>query len=600
MPRDRVSVGIEPARDDDAPDADAFVAGAIARAGADFAVLPIARPGRGAAAVRRGHFALDDLAVRSAESSYCVLGKLSPQPAALVEMELAYGAYVGLRGVVAPPIASGGDAADYARALCAQLPSQPVLVRVRLAAPGAWQQWNRLRLLCAHSPQLQVLLELDPGSAPGPDADPDADPLGQWRAEPVRVVVLPAQMFVANAGGYPVLRVRHQQAVARWMDFGAALAVLGGTADHVQYLRHLASARPERDPASAASDEYRDVLQAPLQPLMDHLDSVTYETFELDAPKYEHYEEAMARAIAAAAAAPRPQRVVLMVVGAGRGPLVGRALHAARRCDVDVDVVALEKNPSAMAELQRKNAALWGGAVTLVHADMRAWSPERRADILVSELLGSFGDNELSPECLDGALARLAAPGCVCIPHRYTAYVAPLSSTALFCRAREHSGQHGLETPYVVNIHAAAVLAAEQEAWSFRHGPPADNAESADGSAAPADHAAPADNQRSCAVSFAVRGPSLVHGIAGYFDAELYPGVELSTRPATHTPGMHSWFPMFFPIKQPLAVAAGDAVVVRMWRRTAGTRTWYEWCVETPRGPSEIHNISGRESWIGH
>lgn len=26
-----------------------------------------------------------------------------------------------------------------------------------------------------------------------------------------------------------------------------------------------------------------------------------------------------------------------------------------------------------------------------------------QADILVSELLGSFGDNELSPECLDGA-----------------------------------------------------------------------------------------------------------------------------------------------------------------------------------------------------
>lgn len=26
-----------------------------------------------------------------------------------------------------------------------------------------------------------------------------------------------------------------------------------------------------------------------------------------------------------------------------------------------------------------------------------------QCDILVSELLGSFGDNELSPECLDGA-----------------------------------------------------------------------------------------------------------------------------------------------------------------------------------------------------
>jgi protein arginine N-methyltransferase 5 len=34
---------------------------------------------------------------------------------------------------------------------------------------------------------------------------------------------------------------------------------------------------------------------------------------------------------------------------------------------------------------------------------MRDWNSPEMADILVSELLGSFGDNELSPECLDGA-----------------------------------------------------------------------------------------------------------------------------------------------------------------------------------------------------
>lgn len=45
----------------------------------------------------------------------------------------------------------------------------------------------------------------------------------------------------------------------------------------------------------------------------------------------------------------------------------------------------------------------WSNRVTIVHEDMRAWQPECQADILVSELLGSFGDNELSPECLDGA-----------------------------------------------------------------------------------------------------------------------------------------------------------------------------------------------------
>jgi hypothetical protein len=48
--------------------------------------------------------------------------------------------------------------------------------------------------------------------------------------------------------------------------------------------------------------------------------------------------------------------------------------------------------------------------VTIVSADMRTWVAPEPADILVSELLGSFGDNELSPECLDGA-QRFLAPG---------------------------------------------------------------------------------------------------------------------------------------------------------------------------------------------
>lgn len=41
--------------------------------------------------------------------------------------------------------------------------------------------------------------------------------------------------------------------------------------------------------------------------------------------------------------------------------------------------------------------------MTIIHEDMRSWKADCKADIMVSELLGSFGDNELSPECLDGA-----------------------------------------------------------------------------------------------------------------------------------------------------------------------------------------------------
>ena len=39
----------------------------------------------------------------------------------------------------------------------------------------------------------------------------------------------------------------------------------------------------------------------------------------------------------------------------------------------------------------------WGSQVTVVSSDMREWVAPEKADIIVSELLGSFADNELWP-----------------------------------------------------------------------------------------------------------------------------------------------------------------------------------------------------------
>ena len=41
---------------------------------------------------------------------------------------------------------------------------------------------------------------------------------------------------------------------------------------------------------------------------------------------------------------------------------------------------------------------------------MRKYTPTERADIMVSELLGSWADNELSPECLDVAQEKCLKP----------------------------------------------------------------------------------------------------------------------------------------------------------------------------------------------
>ena len=57
--------------------------------------------------------------------------------------------------------------------------------------------------------------------------------------------------------------------------------------------------------------------------------------------------------------------------------------------------------------LQNRKRTEWQERVTLVFGDMRQARLPEDADIVVSELLGSFGDNELSPECLDGAMRFL-------------------------------------------------------------------------------------------------------------------------------------------------------------------------------------------------
>ncbi|KAJ2270547.1 hypothetical protein EV176_004271, partial [Coemansia sp. RSA 451] len=583
MPFKRISIGAEPLQTVD--DADAFVAGDMVREGADFAILPIIRCHE-EEVMNWGHFEPEDLVIKSADNSYCLLGATSSWDSdyeyteTVVGIQAEYAGYTGLKGVVTSAI--GNKVPAFGRLLysiLAKESSPKVYVRVCLSDENAWQKWNRVRVMCNHSPQLQVLLELDPSTEKAVD-------MKQWMAEPVHIVVLPESMFTKNAGGYPVLPRQHQATVAAWMDYDIAFVIQttdagSGLGDRIRYLRHLGQSQPERSVQNSASDEYRDILQVPLQPLMDHLESATYETFEQDEPKYAHYEEAMVRAIGDVAARIK-RRIVLMVVGAGRGPLVSRALRAARRLEADVHVIALEKNPNAMVELQRKNATLWLNKVEVIYADMRNKQDVEKADILVSELLGSFGDNELSPECLDGALKNLATSDCVCIPRRYTAYVAPLSSSMLFRRARKHTGNFKLETPYVVNIHAAHILDDAQPVWKFRHGRPV----------------VPTPNERTSSTVFTARSESIVHGLAGFFDAELYPGVELSICPATHTPDMHSWFPMYFPIQRPLTVDAGAEISVHMWRRSSGAKTWYEWCIDTSDS-SGIHNVNGHEFWIG-
>jgi len=335
----------------------------------------------------------------------------------------------------------------------------------------------------------------------------------------------------------------------------------------------------EQTQQQAFEAPYADFLQVPLQPLQDNLESATYETFEKDPVKYEQYEKAISAALTGRFTEhPEP---CVMVVGAGRGPLVAAALRAADATCRKIKCWAVEKNPNAVVTLQnRKIRESWGERVTIISSDMRDWNAPHKADILVSELLGSFGDNELSPECLDGAQRFLHEDG-ISIPANYTSYLAPLASSKLWNDAKAFKDKANMETMYVVKVHAASQISEAVKCFRFDH-----------------PNWARTSNERHVVLKWPTEQAVTVHGFVGYFDSQLYGEHHISINPATFSTGMFSWFPMYIPLHEPLYIPAGETIELQMWRCCEASKVWYEWAVTKPY-PGPIHNANGRSQWIG-
>lgn len=495
----------------------------------------------------------------------------------------------------------------------------------------------------------------------------------------LKAICLPTSAFLTNKRGFPALSKTHQIILTQvFRRLGRTIRILvegasahaldddsGGATQclpYLQYVKHLRT-RPEVSQAldtaeSALEEPYLDHLQKPLQPLADQLEFQTYETFEKDPVKYQQYQIAIGKALHDGLENMNPtppssqkQVVVVVVVGAGRGPLVTAALQAIADLPsiplfCQFQIYAVEKNPSAVIYLQSQAAynPMWEGRVKVVQSDMRQLNRQsldgQQADIFVSELLGSFGDNELSPECLDGLYQNtgLWKEQTVSIPQNYTAYIAPLSSMRLHTEARAQAyfpmfatdGMDGtpmgtlraLETPYVVRTHAACQTHSEQPCWQFQHPPTnvknkeqvahlAFSPDPTHGAASGAGYGPVDPAVADLVLQIKARpGPCTIHGLVGTFTAVLYqpksnePAIKISTRPEEFSTGMFSWFPLYFPLRDPVMVPSGGTITCSIWRRTdishGNGRVWYEWCVTVTSSDGEetavtaIHNPNGR------
>ncbi|AQK60998.1 Protein arginine N-methyltransferase 1.5 [Zea mays] len=165
----------------------------------------------------------------------------------------------------------------------------------------SWELWNSFRLLCDHSSQLCVALDIL-------STLPSINSLARWFGEPVRAAILQTEAFLTNAKGYPCLSKRHQSLLTGFFKhsvqviisgrsnhnvFPVSEGVLSGDESYAEdsrvrhaltpYLEYIAYLYRKMDPLPEQERieiNYRDFLQSPLQviPVVFALDSIVGQT----------------------------------------------------------------------------------------------------------------------------------------------------------------------------------------------------------------------------------------------------------------------------------------------------------------------------------
>ncbi len=409
--------------------------------------------------------------------------------------ELTWAAHLNLQAVILPPpshnpinyskIVSKHFNMNPLQQLWITIPLVQVMNRENIDSDGqfkvkdSWEVWNTIRVLCDYNQRLCVVLDIN--TVDFNDYRIQSDNSIKWYAENVKAIIIHTKYFSTSLSGHPILARQMEKFILKLIESNNKLHIIlkGRTKyddlykPYLEYLRYLEYVVKNKRESMSFGEKftsgYSDHLQMPLQPLYDNLDSQTYEVFEMDPIKYSKYETAIKKAIidlnelqyikklksnnkldlGADIDNESNQLITVIVFGAGRGPLVAATIRASSESKRSVRIFVVEKNPNAVITL--RNRAITEGWFNfdpnkcsgIVNIEIIAGNmmnslniTDHCADLIVSELLGSFGDNELSPERLDGG-QRFLKKGGVSIPSSYTSYISPIFSPKLWSTSRD-------------------------------------------------------------------------------------------------------------------------------------------------------------------
>lgn len=269
---------------------------------------------------------------------------------------------------------------------------------------------------------------------------------------------------------------------------------------------------------------FHEYIIEPLNPLIENLDLLVYETFQKDQFKYDQYEEAIALAINDLKTTISDPKV--LVIGAGKGGLVHRAFKYSH------NITIIEKNPKVLPYLEDQNRIHWQDKVTIHAGDVRKFDCEPY-DLVISEMIGSFGCNEMFPEIL----------------HLHNKIVIP-SQVQTMISLTNTLMRH--EKPYLNNMKMYYPLTNHEKLWEFDY--PGDN-----------------ETDKYVELEMNIQISGSINSIMGVFESDLYGGISITNLKTKNY--CKSWFPMVFPI-DPFEVEKGETVKIEFWRHSGLTYRW--------------------------
>ena len=273
-----------------------------------------------------------------------------------------------------------------------------------------------------------------------------------------------------------------------------------------------------------------------------------------DEPRVRTYREAIEQTV-------RPGDVVVDI-GTGTGILSLMAVRAGAR-----RVYAIEAGPAADLAEQVLAANDPEGKVVLMRGMSHDLSLPEPADVLVSEIIWNAGLGEGILATFADARARLLKPDARVIPQRLHMWLAPVDSPLAHHTVDVwNDGLAGFDYRALRTVAANVPF----PRYFRTEAPIAEPA-----SAGSVDLTGPLERTFfSGACEFSASRDGTIHGLAGWFSADLAPGVVLDNAP----PSRGSWMQAYFPIETPVAVTAGDPVRVRI--AVLSDDEQWQWTVE--------------------